>query len=188
MQEELNYPIKYAVLELKERGGWIDRYEDKVKGYIVSKCYVVETTIRYTKEGKEKITHKVVFPYQDLTLFKAGLRKEEKNLGKGHIPEYDIYGRAYPTEVVEDLFDDYFIAKEKATQKNAELRKELLADISLTNPNWKEEKEKKEEDLLKELSICQSMEEVISFFTEGMEITEGKEKQLIKNKKTHNRN
>ena len=33
MSEEINYPIKYAVLELKERGGWAVNYENITQGF-----------------------------------------------------------------------------------------------------------------------------------------------------------
>ena len=48
MSRENNFPIKYAVLELKEEGGYITNYKDIVRGYIVSKCWVAERRSRWT--------------------------------------------------------------------------------------------------------------------------------------------
>ena len=53
----INYPIKYAVLELKSRGGWLVGFRDITQGFIASKCYVVETNIVYHQDGGNSITH-----------------------------------------------------------------------------------------------------------------------------------
>ena len=34
--KELNYPVKYAVLEVKENGEYLDNIEEEVKGFINS--------------------------------------------------------------------------------------------------------------------------------------------------------
>ena len=51
MYKDNNFPIKYAILELKEKGGYITNYEYIVRGYIVSKCWVVESSIKYFSDG-----------------------------------------------------------------------------------------------------------------------------------------
>ena len=63
MKEKVNFPIKYAVLELTQSGGWMVDYKDITKGFIVSKCYVIEDNIIYDSDGNSKIVHKVFFPF-----------------------------------------------------------------------------------------------------------------------------
>ena len=47
MIEVLNYPIKYAVLEIKDQDG-------KISGYIVEKVYVIGENTKYFKDGTSK--------------------------------------------------------------------------------------------------------------------------------------
>ena len=70
MNKELNYPVKYAVLELKEVGGYSQGWEDITKGFIASKCFVVESKVKYLSDGSSKVSHKVVFPHKDYKTFK----------------------------------------------------------------------------------------------------------------------
>lgn len=61
MNEDLRFPIKYAVLELKSPGGYSTNYEDVTEGFIVSKCYVVGCEVKYFPTGEAKVTYKVYF-------------------------------------------------------------------------------------------------------------------------------
>ena len=53
MSRELNYPIKYAVLELKEKGGYLVGYKGITQGFIVSKCYVIRSNRAYNSDGSK---------------------------------------------------------------------------------------------------------------------------------------
>ena len=86
MNKEINYPIKYAVLELKERGGWSVGYKDITQGFIVSKCYVIESSIIYNADGSYKTIHRVVFPFSDIAAFKDSLAYGKQYIGKPEIP------------------------------------------------------------------------------------------------------
>ena len=81
--QELKYPVKYAVQELTQYGGWENSFVDTIKGYIVSKCYIVETNTMYYADGKEQTSYNVVFPYQDIEAFQKSIENglSEKNLG-----------------------------------------------------------------------------------------------------------
>ena len=92
MSEENNFPIKYAILELKEKSGYLANYKDIVRGYIVSKCWVVESSIKYFSNGESKIFHKVIFPYKSLDVFKTSLCNNSKYMGERSIPRYDFNG------------------------------------------------------------------------------------------------
>ena len=73
--EDLHYPIQYAILEIKEKGGYLVGYKDIIRGYIVSKCYVVGHVVTYEKSGNYGITHKVVFPFPSVTSYKRVMKK-----------------------------------------------------------------------------------------------------------------
>ena len=42
MEKELNYPIKYAIKEIRTREENMHGYSYFTQGFIVSKCYVLE--------------------------------------------------------------------------------------------------------------------------------------------------
>ena len=55
----VNYPIKYAVLELRDEN-------NATFGFIASKSYVIEDSIRYLPDGSNIEYHYVVFPYSNV--------------------------------------------------------------------------------------------------------------------------
>lgn len=183
MKQNLKYPIKYAVLELKENGGFIAGYEEITRGFVVSKCYIVESSVKYLSNGESKLSHKVVFPFRDLYNFKVGLHYGKQDLGEPVVPKYDANNNPYPCNVVSDVFDNYEEAYELATQKNDKLHSNLILEISLLDSKWKEKYSELEKRFYKELSICKNFEELISIQTNDMEITRTeKQIQLIKKK------
>jgi len=59
-----NYPIYYAVMEIKDDGGFFRGYERPNKYYFVSKCYLLGKNITYLPTGKTSETYQVAFPYK----------------------------------------------------------------------------------------------------------------------------
>jgi len=169
--EELRYPIKYAILELKEQGGWLFDYSDITQGFIVSKCYVVESSIKYLSNGDSKITHKVVFPYKNISAFRLSLKRGFSYSDEETIPSYDAGRNPYPVDIVSDLFDSYEEAKELALQKNEEMEDELILRTSLSKGLNKEKYEKLKAYFLEGANVCQQFEELISVCTEHMNIS-----------------
>lgn len=112
---ELNYPIKYAILGIEEQVGWqpglheMEREYD-VCGYIVSKVYVVGENIKYNRDGTYSKDYQVVFPFSCMT-------DREKQT-----PKYNIYYQCYNSVSVSQIFDDVDDAKSAANDKNSELR------------------------------------------------------------------
>ena len=126
MNKELNYPVKYAVLELKEIGGYSQGWEDITKGFIASKCFVVESKVKYLSDGSSKVAHKVVFPHKDYKTFKVVLStRNSVQLEDRITPQYNAISEPYPVNIVTDLFDTYEDAKEAAEGKNKELYRSL---------------------------------------------------------------
>lgn len=172
MSKEINYPIKYAVLELKKRGGWSVGYEDITQGFIVSKCYVVESNIKYHSDGKNKATHKVVFPFEDISCLEVSLMNGSQNIGEENIPSYDACNRPYPINIVTDLFDSYEKAKIIAERKNEECRHSLILKVSMGNSNWKEKLEVLKQEFEQRLELCNLFERLVLEATEDMNISE----------------
>lgn len=172
MSRELKYPVKYAILELKEQGGWLVGYENITQGFIVSKCYVVGTNIKYYSNGENEIIHKVVFPFKNISDFRVSLQRGSSYNSDETIPSYDACGNPYPVDVVLSLFDSYEEAKKIAVQKNEEMRSKLISNVSLSEQNWKEKYEKLKIDFLENLSICHKYEELILMLTENMNISD----------------
>lgn len=167
MNKEINYPIKYAVLELKERNSYLDEYDDITKGFIPSKCYVIESDIIYNPDGSNKMVHIVVFPFQDIKSFKISLG----NLGKANIPNFEEYGTICPINMVTDLFDNYENAKIVTEQKNEELKYKLLSKYTSSNLS-KLSYENYKHRIENGLEICYMFEQLVQIETENMGISE----------------
>lgn len=172
MNKEMNYPIKYAVLELKSRGGWSVGYEDITQGFIVSKCYVVESNIVYHSDGTNKLTHKVVFPFEDISCLQNSLMNGIQNIGEENIPSYDACNRPYPVNVVSNLFDSYEEAKIEAEQKNEEYRHNLILKVSMSNSNWNEKFEILKLEFEQRLELCYLFERLVLEATENMKLSD----------------
>ena len=170
MSNKLNYPIKYAVLELKEKGGYSVGYNDITQGFIASKCYVVESSIIYQPDGSNKISHKVVFPYQNIEKFKMSLRNGGYYIGEEEIPRYDANGMVYPVNVVSKLFDTYELAKIEADEKNEKYKINLSFKVPLkiTDPKWKDQYYSLREEYEKRLVIANLFEELVLEKTKNM--------------------
>ena len=190
MNKEINYPIKYAVLELKEKGGYLVGYEDIMQGFIISKCYVIESDIVYNSDGSNKIIHKVVFPFNNIEKFKNSLRNGRQNIGEAEVPKYDACGRIYPINIVTNLFDSYESAKVAAIEKNEEYIRNLLSKIPAPLPatlsivNWQKYYEESKQKFENGLEICNLFEQLILTATEDMDISEevitDKQKSFVK--------
>ncbi len=174
MNSESNFPIKYAILELKEKGGYITNYKDIVRGYIVSKCWVVESSIKYFSDGNSKLFHKVIFPYQDLNTLKTALRNNDEYIGERVTINYDCNYNPYPVDIVSELFDSYEEAKSIAEEKNKEMKKNIASKIyfSISDPRFKQTLSNYEHEFVEQLSNCQLFEKLAILETEDMTITE----------------
>lgn len=176
MSEEKKYPIKFAVLELKKHGGWIVGYNDITLGYIVSKCYVVESSIKYLPSGDTKISHKVVFPFKDINIekLKLDLQKEQQYyIGEKITPCYDTWGNSYPVDIVSNIFESYEEAKQEAEIKNKEIMKNLILEVSSQNSilKFKEEYENLKKQFTEQLTICQAFEQLVTIETADMDVS-----------------
>ncbi len=174
-----NYPIKYAVLEVQEKGGWAVGYEDVTKGFIASKCFVVETKVVYGKDGKSKVINKVVFPYEDYSFFEHSLSRGIKNLGIMNSINYDANNNPYPSHIVNELYETFDEAKEKANKCNEDYKVNLINRVSFSEPSWQYQYELLKNDFDKTSSLCNLFEQLIESKTRLLEISK-EEKGFIK--------
>lgn len=163
MSKELHQPIKYAVLELKEKGGYLVGYKDITQGFIVSKCYVIGSNRVYNSDGSKNLTHTVVFPFKDISYFKDSFRNNFQNIGDKNVPSYDGPNDSYLTDVVAELFDSYETAKVDTEQKNEEYKQNLYL---------KEQSEILTSEFKQSLELCYLFEQLVLDATEDMKITE----------------
>lgn len=162
---ELNYPIKYAILGIEEQVGWLPglhemEREYDICGYIVSKVYVVEESIRYYGDGSYQKYYQVVFPFTSMY---------EK---KRQIPSFNLNWNCYNYVNVSKIFDTFDDAKMVSNEKNKELRAKSYLPISYgSNMSWKERVLKGKELFDKRMVSYLEFEEFISNETKDMEIT-----------------
>lgn len=166
---ENNYPIKYAVLIVKKKGGYYNYYQDVTLGCIVSKCYVIESSIKYYKDGSNEIENKVFFPYNDISSFETcGLNVEPNRF------RLDCNSYPFDYEIVDSLFNTYEEAKEYCEEKNEEMKNHLFTRLNYSskNKNFIKEYNALLEEYEKDIELCRRYEEFISSKTLDLEITE----------------
>lgn len=163
--EELNYPIKYAILGIEEQVGWAPGLHEMERdydicGYIVSKVYVVSETINYNINGTGKKSYQVVFPF-------ISIADREKQ-----IPKYNIYYECYNSIYVPNIFDSFDDAKSLATQKNRELRSRSYLPVSFGEKmTWSERILKGQEQFDEKIKKYLEFEQYIYNETADMKIT-----------------
>lgn len=162
--KEDNYPIKYAVLKLREEG----RAYSVTRGYIVEKCYVAESIIKNYGDRKSKIVHKVVFPFSNLAVFKEALCRNYQDIGKKEVPEINLDGNVDLSCVhyVSNLYNTYEDAKKEADEKNKEMEAEISLCIS-----YDRKLRKAKQKFKKEMTICNFFGKIALASTEDMKIT-----------------
>lgn len=170
MKKEYHYPVQYAVLELKKETNWLHGYQPLTEGFIVAKCYVVGSYIKYHANGSQQISHQVVFPFENILLFETGLLNGEQNIGEKVYPSYDAANNPYPIHEVSDLFTSYEEAKILANQYNEEYRRKLSLGIAIDDPNWQERYDLLKQGFDQKLKICELFEQEVLKATDDMEI------------------
>ena len=155
MKNELNYPIKYAVLGIKEQ-------EDEIVAYIAEKVYVISEKLEYFKDGTSKKKYQVVFPFKNRKDYKTG----------GVTPEFTHYNQCYNSDIIDDLYDSYEEAKSISSTLNKKLREDSLVGIDRTIKGWPEKIMSKQRIFDQKLAIYEDLELAIASLEIGMLISE----------------
>ncbi len=165
MEKELNYPIKYAIKEIRTREENMHGYSYFTQGFIVSKCYVLESVVKYNSDGSNSIAHKVVFPYSKFDNFIAAMNL---NIPYYEVPVKPIYNEIYSFDYVEKIYDSYEMANVEVFLKNEKLKKDLIQMVSLTDLDWKEKLLQLQSNLVTSLELCKQYENYILENTRDM--------------------
>ena len=148
MLKEGNYPIKYALMPIKEITettygpfGAENHYE--TIAYIVSKCFLTKEITYYSSDGKSSTEYEVVFPYQK----NQGLYNTEFDFTRREHPDFSCNGNCLNSSHVTEIFENYNKAIEAAKMQN----KSLFAHSFSTPPYSKEAYDKKSHEYLQKL-------------------------------------
>lgn len=178
----MSYPIKYAIEELKVTGGSAVCYEDITKGYIVSKCYVLEERIDCSSGNRKYV---ISFPYDDFEHFMEWFKsnKDKYNhyladLYKRYYeqrinPDRECCREGYPRHIVSELYDTYEEAKEIADRKNNLLKSEET--LNTGNAAY----QKLSQEFADTMEICGEYEKFIFANTADMEVSKEVKGPLI---------
>lgn len=167
----MSYPIKYAVEELKVDGGYEYGYEEITKGYIVSKCYVLESRLNY---GNNHTTYVVSFPYDNFDSFVSWYYRNSYNYNfdiykhyyeQRRKPDRELLRDEYPRHIICELFDTYEEAKDLADSKNSCLRGKILTNTGSAAY------EKRSKEFNNMMEICGEYEKFIFANTTDMAIS-----------------
>lgn len=168
VKKELKYPIKYAIMPIKEQTGWYPGLNELEREYgvvvnIVSKCYVIGEEKEYLGDGTFQIQYEVVFPFF----------KKDKIYFDGCepvIPKYNFYSQCTNSVFVNQLFNSFDEAQVVANQANEEILYHTIGILPYNEDfqkNVKVAKEKHQETLDKYKKIEETMEQE----TRDMKIT-----------------
>lgn len=142
---ELKYPIKYAIIKMKEK--------NEVVATIVSKCYVVGKKTIYNYDGTQKILYEVVFPYKNKIL-----------------PMYNIDAECINKDTVNQIFDNFEKAKNNRKQLNNEILYHQMSYLSF-DEDYEEKIEKLKKSHQETLKKYLKLEKEIQDKTEDMIVT-----------------
>ena len=155
MKNGLNFPIKYAVLGIKEQG-------DEIVAYSAEKVYVISEKVEYFKDGTSKKKYQVVFPFKNREDYKTG----------GVTPEFTHYNQCYNSDIIDDLYDSYEEAKDVSKALNKELRQVSLVGIDTSIKEWPEQVMKKQRMFDQKLAIYEDLELAIASLEIDMLVSE----------------
>lgn len=123
-KDELKYPIKYATMPIINQSDWIHELlkQNEIVTYIVSKCYVVSETKKYSANGNITQTYEVVFPYSNNY---SKIWNHDKI-----IPIFtDNFEKCTNSILVGQLFDSFEEVVQVVNQKNKEIISKIIMQI-----------------------------------------------------------
>lgn len=167
MKNELNYPIKYAIQELKINKGYDSNYEDITFGFIISKCYVVNQNIKYHQDGSQTLTYNVVFPYKDIQTFTYEVLTLEYPFNEiKSTPHYSLWNNCLNDTIVSEIFDTFEEATIYKQQQNNNFKRKIFKQLSKIS-----EYDKLLKTFEENQTICNKYEEIILKNSNDMIIT-----------------
>ena len=150
-----NYPIKYAVMPIKEKeyrdSDWYDVC------YVIVKCFVLEEKVEHHADGTKRNKYFVVCPYQ----------RGDSYYDFKKSPPDDYYG-----EWVRNVYDTYEEALEEKNKRNIDMEPFILD----------KERRKKELELFKErLELFRQFEKDVEAGTKELKVNSKPEEKYVFN-------
>ncbi len=167
-KKDLKYPIKYAVMPIKEQIGWSNGLNELEREYgvvanIVSKCYVIGEQKKYSSDGTIEIKYEVVFLYN-----KQYTSYYDKF--KPSIPEFNIWSQCTNSIFVNQLFNSFEEALIVAKQFNDEIVHHKIMFLHF-DKDFQSKVEKIKTEHQETLDKYKKIEEEIQQETNNVEIT-----------------
>ncbi len=167
-KENLKYPIKYAVMPIKEQVGWSHGLNELEPEYgvvanIVSKCYVIGERKNYFSDGTFEIKYEVVFLYNKRN---ANYYEEFK----ATIPEFIVASECINSIFVNQVFNSFEEALTAASKSNDEVLHQKLIKVYL-DKDFKTKIEAIEKEHQNTLDKYKKIEEMIQQKTSAVVIT-----------------
>ena len=108
--KKVNLPVAYGLMPIKDFNKIIGNIlisNDRVVGYAISKCYIINEETTYNFDGTCSKKFRVIFPYGQVFL-------DEKT--KDFLNEAEEY--EYLSTTLEEVYDNFETAKEECRKKN----------------------------------------------------------------------
>lgn len=108
--KKVNLPVAYGLMPIKDFNKIIGNIlisNDRVVGYAISKCYIINEETTYNFDGTYSKKFRVIFPYGQVFL-------DEKT--KDFLNEAEEY--EYLSTTLEEVYDNFETAKEECRKKN----------------------------------------------------------------------
>ena len=156
--------IKFAVQVFKTEGGFANNYQDVIKGYIISKCQVLEDRKVFYNEENFEHEFLVCFPYTRFDDFCIWL-KRKYNYRYYYETSKIPFNNSSETIIVTKLYDKYEDALEEKDEKNNELRANLLWNATYN------EYQKISKQFQIDMDLCSDYEKFIYESTKDLEIS-----------------
>lgn len=167
MKQDLNYPVKYAVLEMIDK----NNREEETAFYMAAKCYVIDKEEVYLEKEHKEI-YKVLFPIQDVLEYATNMYYSYRKSILDNPKMEDLSGSFYPVNVVDNLYDDYESAKLEAKNKNRMLKLNTISNI-VWGKDWRTRCDQICQKHNIRLKTCERLEYMIAHSTKNMEVTHG---------------
>ena len=138
---DLDYALRYAVLELKK--------DEEVYAYIVSKCYLVDRN----RQG-----YRVFFPYKDIDKYLAAV-----NTGDGLDRLWDKQVDIHKLDTVREVFDNYDDANIICYALNRRYRHQVLSNLEWGLSDYRKKLYDMDRLLSSRISNAKRMESYINY-------------------------
>ena len=163
-----NYPIRYALVPMIEE--WWEKGErvGKIVAYIVTKCYLVNETKKYERNGNVEVRYHVVCPYQYLD-FDIWRRVE---------PKFNINRECCNGFITDKVYINFEKAIDAKNKKNDELVANKCCYIRI-DENYEKNVKSIKNEYAEKFAYYNELESMISSNTEELDLNNKVKEQSV---------